>query len=248
MAARLAVSSIFLWHLLAILTLGVLNLIVLAGIAGGHYRLMGFTPLFRLSGEGNIPSLFSAVAIAAVALVAARIAQAGSLEEKERRSWRVFAWLFGFMALDEAAQFHEVLGPLGEALVTGGPFYHVAIFPYAVVAFCLAVLLFRFWVQQSPAVRAGIAFAGPLYLLAAVGMETVENLFYSAGFTYDARVHGLIMVEELGEMLAVALFLRTFLVRFEELDGGPLLALVGERPLLAVEVVPPQSASMRTSP
>lgn len=239
MAARLTVSAIFRRHLLAIATLGLLNAVTLVGDAFGHINLLGFSTLFRLAYEANIPTLFSALALAAAALVALRLAQADDLAAVERAGWRVFALVFAFMALDEIAQLHEVLNAVGARFQPRGPWLYVGIFPYAAVALWLTVILFRFWSRQSRAVRGGIVIAGGCYLVAAIGIEMPENLLTDAGVSdFDFRLGLLFAAEELGEMVAVAVFLRAFLVRFEELGGGPLLALVGERPLLAIEVVP----------
>lgn len=243
MATGLTVSRVFRRHLLVIAVLGLLNLMVLIGDAAGHIGLLGFSPLFRVSGEGNIPNLFSALAIAAAALVALRVSQSAGLRADERAGWRVFAGLFGFMAIDEAVQLHEALNAIGHRLQAAGPWLYVGIFPYAAVAFLLSIILARFWVRQSKAVRFGIAAAGICYVAAAIGLEIPENVLGDAGVSpYDARMGALFAMEELGEMAAVALFLRTFLVRFAELGGGPLLALVGARPIFAIEIAPASKA------
>lgn len=239
MVARLSVSAIFRWHLLAIATLGLLNAVTLIGDAFGRMGLLGFSNLFRVSYEANIPTLFAALALGAAALVALRLTQADDLAAEERTGWRVFAMVFAFMALDEIAQLHEVLNVVGHHLRAQGPWLYVGIFPYAVVALFLTVILFRFWKRRSRRVRGGIALAGGGYLIAAIGMEMPENLLIDAGVPFfDLRLGLLFAAEELGEMVAVAIFLRTLLVRFEELGGGPLLALVGARPLLAFEIAP----------
>jgi len=233
MAGRLTPSRIFRRHLLAILGLAALNAIALIGDLAGFHSMLGFSDLLRLSGEGNLPTLFSALALAATALVAARLSQAGNLRGGEQRGWRVFAWLLAFMALDEAIQLHEILTGIGLRYQAAGPWRHIGIFPYALVAIGLSVLLFRFWAEQSRTVRRGIALAGICYLVAAVGMEIPENLLVSHSVSpYDFRRAAFFAVEELGEMIAVALFLRTFLLRFAELGGGPLLALT------AIEIEP----------
>lgn len=239
MVARLTVSTIFRRHLLAIAMLGLLNAMTLVGDALGHINLLGFSTLFRLAYEANIPTLFSALALAVAALVALRLTQADGLADGDRAGWRVFALVFAFMALDEIAQLHEVLNAMGARFQPQGPWLYVGIFPYAVVALWLSLILFRFWQRQSGAVRGGIALAGGCYLIAAIGIEMPENLLTDAGVSdFDLRLGLLFAAEELGEMVAVAIFLRAFLVRFEELGGGPLLALVGERPLLALEIAP----------
>lgn len=234
------VGTVFRRHLAAILLLGALNLLVLLGDLAGYHGMLGFSRMFRVSDEANFPNLFSTLAIGFAALVALRLAQAGGLRDGERKGWIVFAILFGIMALDEAIQLHEQLSTFGHRLDTGGPWLNIGVFVYLPVAAVLAVLLFGVWARQSRAVRIGFVLAGLCYASAAIGVEIFENMLQDAGVSiYDWRRAALFSAEELGEMLAVALFLRTFLVRFAELGGGPLLALVGARTILAIEIPPP---------
>lgn len=238
MEARLSISTIFRRHLLAIAALAILNIVGWAVDPPNYHERFGFAALFSFIVEGNIPSIFSGLVLTATALVAARLAQSDSLREGERRGWRILAFTFVFLAVDETAQLHEALNPIGWALGTSGAFRHVGAFPYALLALCLGVALFPFWARQSRAVSWGIAVAGVAYVIATVGIEMPENMLRENGYPSRARrLVALNTIEESMEMLAVALFLRSFLIRFVELGGGPLLALVGARPLLAIQIV-----------
>ena len=239
MTARFTVPRFFALHLAAILTLGLLNAIVLLGDTAGYHHLFGYSQLFRLSGEGNIPNLFSALGLVVGSLAAARLAQAGGLRTGERRGWIVLALVLVLMALDEAVQIHESLNAIGRRFNASGPFYYIGAFPYVLVAAGLALFLFRFWRGQSGPVKRGIVLGGAFYLFAAIGMEVFENILIDRGTSaFDPRMATLFLVEELGEMVASAILLRTFLLRFEELGGGLLWGLVGERPLFAIEIEP----------
>lgn len=238
MAVRLSAPRVFRWHLGAIVLLATLNLLVLGGDAAGYHGMLGFSPLFRLADEGNVPSIFSALAILACSLVAARITQADNLRDGERSGWRTLAMVLGFMALDEAVQIHEAVTGVVR-LNALQPWLLPVAYPYAVVALALGLLLFRFWQRQSRAVSLGILSGGVCYLAAAVGMEVVPERLFRAGIAVnDARYTACVALEETGEMLAVALLLRAFLVRCAELGGGPLLALVGARPMVEIEIAP----------
>lgn len=248
MAVRLSAGRVFRWHLASIVLLATLNLLVLAGDAAGYHGMLGFSPLFRLADEGNAPTIFSALAILAASLVAARIAQAGDGRDGERSGWRILAVVLAFMALDEAIQIHEAVTAIVR-LDALQPWLLPAAYPYAIVALILGLLLFRFWLAQSRAVRLGIALGGTCYLVSAVGMEIVAERLFGAGVTvHDVRFTTAVALEEIGEMLAVALLLRAFLSRFTELGGGPLLALVGVRPMLAVRIEPDMSLAPSPQP
>lgn len=238
MAVRLSARRVFRWHLGAIVLLATLNLLVLGGDAAGYHGMLGFSPLFRLADEGNAPSIFSAVAILAASLVAARITQADKLRDGERSGWRILAIILGFMALDEAIQIHEVVTGVVR-LDALQPWLLPFAYPYAVVALALGLLLFRFWQRQTRAVRFCFLSGGVCYLAAAVGMEIVAEQLFRAGIaTDDARFTASVALEETGEMLAIALLLRAFLVRCTELGTGRLLALVGARPMVEIEITP----------
>jgi hypothetical protein len=239
MTAELTVSQVFRGHLLAIAMLAALDAIVQVGDAAGYHSLLGFSPLFRLSGEGNAPTLISALAIGATALVALRLRQMAALSAEERTGWRVLAWLLAFMALDEMLQLHELMHQLGQRLLPAGPRVPYGQLPYALAALAFAATLLRFWARQSRGVRAGLAAAAALYGVTAFGLEIVEFALVDAGARpYDPVMGVRFAAEELGEMVAIALLLRTFLARFGALGGGALLALTGERPIFAVTIRP----------
>jgi hypothetical protein len=215
-----------------------MNVVGWAADPPGYHERFGFAALFSFIVEGNIPSTFSGLVLAATALVAARLAQAEGLREGERNGWRIFAFTFLFLAVDETTQLHEALNPIGWALGTSGAWRHIGVFPYALLALCLGLALFPFWARQSRPVKWGIAAAGIAYVAATVGIEMPENMLREGGYPSRARrLVALNTVEEWTEMIAVAVFLRCFLIRFVELGGGSLLALVGARPMLAIEIV-----------
>jgi len=217
-------SRIFALHLGIILLLGLAFGLVAMADQLGHPTLKGFSREFRLQEEANIPSFFSALALFVTALASMAVSHALPRGDRDRLGWKVMAGLFIFMAFDEAAQIHELID-LPHALMKYDRYLHYfSVFPYLAVAAVLAAILFPFWLRLSRDLRFMFALAGILYVLSAVGMEVFENELVVAG----ASEHSLRMalnyaLEELGEMLAVALFLRTILTRLAQIGGGVLL-------------------------
>lgn len=237
MTAELTVSHIFRRHLLVIALLGAADAAVKIGDAAGHHTLFGLSWLFRLSDEGNVPTLFSALAIAAAALVALRLRRTPGLGPAEPAGWRVLAWLLACMALDEMLRLHEWLNYLGQRLFPWGPHLSLGVLPYGLAALAFGAALLRFWSGQSPRVRWMLAAAAATYVMAAFGLEIVEWRLVDAGAQlHDPAIALSILLEELGELFAIALLLRAFLTRFAELGGGPLLSLADERPILALAI------------
>jgi len=239
-AIRITPNRVFLIHLWIIGLLGLAFGCVVIADQLGHPTLMGISREFRLQEEANIPSFFSALALFATALVALAVCHALPQGDRDRLGWKVVAGLFAFMAFDEAGQIHELI-MLPHALTKYDRYLHYfSVFPYLGVAALLAAILFPFWVRMSREVRFMFAVAGILYVLSAVGMEVRENELVTAGLPETSLPLAInYALEELGEMLAVALFLRTTLTRLAELGGGSVLPM---------EVEPQAATETRSAP
>lgn len=237
---KITPGRVFVVHLIIILLLGLAFGLVVIADQLGHPRLMGISREFRLQEEANIPSFFSALALFATALAAFTVCHALPRDDRDRLGWKVMGGLFIFMAFDEAAQIHELI-KLPHALMTYDRYLHYfSVFPYLAVAGALAAILFPFWLRLSREVRFMFAVAGILYVLSAVGMEVRENGLVTAGLPETALPLAInYLLEELGEMLAVALFLRSVLTRLAELGGGA---------VLPIEVEPEAATKTRSDP
>lgn len=213
MEIRLSASRLFFWHVTVIVALLAANMVAsLNDMANG-----GSSKLFRMAFEANVPTLFSTAALAATAAAAWLLSRA-SQDKRESRAWGVFALLLAFMAVDESAQLHEKLNRFGDRGPDSGMFSSIGVLPYAVVALLLGAYLFRLWLRQSWAVRLGLAGGGALYVASAIGMELIQNAERALDVS-QSSLHMILLVsaEEAGEMLAVAIILRTLLTKLSEL-------------------------------
>lgn len=216
---RLSAQRLFFWHVAAIAVLLAANL-----AASLHDRTNGgSSKLFRMAFEANVPTLFSTAALAA-ATAAAWLLSRASTDKRETRAWTVFACILAFMAIDESAQLHEKLNRFGDRGPDSGMFSSIGVLPYAVVALALGVFLFRLWLRQSWAVRLGLAGGGLLYVASAIGLELIQNAERALDVSQlSLHMIALVSAEETGEMLAVAILLRTLLTKLAELgDRYPL--------------------------
>lgn len=248
---------VFFCHLVIIMMLGLAFGCVATADQFGHHRLLKISSMLRLGGEGNLPSFFSAMALLACATAANAARMALPRNGHERKGWAIFACVFLFMGVDEAVSIHEMIvlpHSLSHVLSlwhVADYFYYAGIFPYLLLAIWLGLYLFPFWLCQSNPVRVGLAVGGILYVLAAIGMELVENHLVVAHVPhYSVRMAVNFALEELGEMLAVAIFLQAFLTRLAELGGGHLLPVkVAGFPVTEAQFPPVQTAqAFRSAP
>ena len=108
----------------------------------GHDYVLGFVPLFNLDGERNIPALFTALLLYLCSMLLGLIAYAQKKAGALYRYWLGLAFIFLFLALDEAAELHEMLiGPLRLMLDPSGFFYLAWVIPYGIglLVFCSCI-------------------------------------------------------------------------------------------------------------
>lgn len=222
MQHRIDPSTLFRWHLAIVAALAVAHVATMirfqqSGQAGG---------LFNLDAEGNIPTLFATLALAAAAGAAWLLYRATKAEGRESRGWLAFSLLLALVAVDEYVRLHERLNAYGDRSPDGGWMWNPGVFPYAIVAAGLGLWLFSFWLKQSRSVRLGLAAGGILFVASAVGVEMIQNVERASGAVgLELHLGATVLAEEIGELVACALLLRAFLVRLVELGATRLLAL-----------------------
>jgi len=217
-------QHVYRFHVRIIFAFAALNLPIALMKALGHSKLLGYSRLMGLEEEANLPTLFSALALGACALVCRAIMRKLDGADPDRSCWTCLAVLFSFMAIDEAAKVHELGNRISEGGRLGDFFYYFGIFLYVPVIIFVALRLFRFWLRQERHWRYSFLLAGVVLVAGAMGCELIENKLLAMGFSSKTGLlHLSFMLEETLEMLGVALFLRTFLTRFAELGGGDLV-------------------------
>lgn len=213
-------------HLMIIAGLALSNLPIAIMDELGHHVLLGYSRLMRLEEEANIPSVFSALALFACAIVAWAIHRQLSRIDRDRSAWRLIALFFGFLALDEAAMIHELGNRIGFDTALGGLLKHLGVFLYIPVLILVAAKLFPFWLRQERWLRAILVLAAVIYVGGAIGCELVEDELRVLGYdNYDLPMRISFIAEECGEMVGVAVFLYAFLSRFSAMGGGALVRL-----------------------
>ncbi len=203
----------------------------LMGYRLDDYYMVGLGPLFDLDEEANLPALYSTLTLLLAAAILAGIASCERSDRSRRRRWLGLAAIFVLLAVDEAAQLHELVGSLIKSrITTSGYLYYVWIVPYAGLAAGLFLLYGRFLLRLRPATRALIVAAGLIYAGGVIMLEAVaarhDQLHGQGNLTFGA----LATVEEILEMGGVALFIYALLAYAEHEHGGLRVSLGGSRP------------------
>jgi hypothetical protein len=193
-----------------------------------HYAFSSRSPdalqrYVDVNAEGNLPTWYSVVLLAACAAATCGIAQMHRVAGRRATAtpWYALAALVAIMSLDEMTSLHEASGRVlrryAEVPVLGK---YAWILPGTVAAVLVGwVLVVAVRSMTAPARRA-LALAGALFVGAALGMEVLEALLLNDGRNYLGRsMHLLTGVQELLEMLGAVLFLRVTLREVVRLGG-----------------------------
>jgi hypothetical protein len=195
--------------------------LTLASIAGtlstyflGHGKVLGLVQAFDLDKEGNIPTWYAASTLLVCSILLATIAQAKKTQGAlYTLYWRVLALIFLCLSLDEAAEIHELWGPLLRSeLDVKGFLYFAWVIPGG--AFALIVFLFylRFLAALPPRTRYLFLIAGIVYVGGAIGMETVgASVFFYSGLEHSFMFAMMTTIEEFLEMLGILVFIYALL-------------------------------------
>lgn len=217
-----------------------IGLVTLAHIASrllflAQGRESSISKVLNFSEESSIPTVASTAGLLAAAAVAALIAlDARRSGQRERWGWAFVTGCLVFIAFDEGAALHDRLTyPLQAAFDFGGVFYIGWVVPYIALLVVAGLLCLPLAFRLPRRTLWRIILAGTLFVGAALGMELAESalLHRMAGaetalrdadietFNRAPLMMLLITLEELGEMLAIALLLRAFLLHLVE-DRG----------------------------
>lgn len=174
-------------------------------------KVFDFVDMVDFDVEGNLPTLYSAVAIFLASLLLATIWRLRKQQgDKDHKYWLGLLVIFVFLALDEGVGIHEHIGDFFESLEilpAEGFLYFAWVVPYAVLLLLFTVFYLRF-VWRLPAVtRWGLILAGMIFLTGAVGVEVISAEEADKHGTSTLKYSVLYTIEELLEMGGIILFI-----------------------------------------
>jgi hypothetical protein len=177
---------------------------------GGYGELGEY---FDLALEGNIPTLYSAVAI----LLSAVLLWVHGLESRrandgQHRYWFALAAIMAFLGVDEAVVIHEQFSTLLERfLEPGGLFYFLWVIPYGIGTVLLGLVFLRFLLRLPRRTARLFVVAGAIFVLGAIAVEMVSARAAELHGTASLRYSLLYTLEEFLEMTGIVVFIYALL-------------------------------------
>ena len=178
-----------------------------------HGNLMGLIPLFDLDTEGNLPTLYQAVALLLASVLLVEIAFVKK-KEKDRyvNHWSILASIFAFLSLDEWMEIHEMsIEPLRSTFKATGIFYFSWVIPAAPIVFIVGLAYSRFLFDIPKKTMLLFMVAGSLFIAGALGMEMVGGHLSSLYGERNLRYALITTGEEVLEMAGVIVFIHALL-------------------------------------
>lgn len=193
------------------------------------YRLMPESSLaekadqfFDFDREGNFPTYFNTILLFLSAQTFLWIAFASTSVKLYFKSyWYVLSFVFLFLSIDEFSRIHEGFNyymPTLFGLGGTGILKFAWIIPYGILAIAFGLYSLKFLMSLEKKYLFGYIVCGALYLLGAVGFESIEGIIFERNndtVTFE-YIFYLLTVEESLEMLALILLLNynlNFLVK-----------------------------------
>ena len=176
-------------------------------------EVFGLVDIFDFDIEGNVPTLYSAVALLFCSVLLAIIAR--SNWEKDggwRRCWLGLAVIFLFLAIDEGVGLHEYLSEIFEKFMEPeGLLHFLWVVPYGIATAIFGLVYLRFVLNLPKRTRALFVVAGVIFLTGALGIEMLSAREVDRHGIYTITYCLLYTFEELFEMLAIVLFIYALL-------------------------------------
>ncbi|MGL5065905.1 MAG: hypothetical protein ACRC62_38545, partial [Microcoleus sp.] len=181
-----------------------------------------FARAFSLDAEQNLPTVYSVLALLFSAILLRAIAHAKNLDScRYKNHWKVLSFIFLYLALDEAAQFHEqFIYPMRSLLNATGFLYYTWVVPigFAVGIFFLSYTKFLFHLPLPT--RKLFVAASVLYIGGAIGMEMLGGNQAYQGGTQTLPYLITATFEELCEMVGIAIFIHALMSYIKTYLGG----------------------------
>jgi len=184
------------------------------GAEGMHqYHILGIAEQFDLDIENNISSYYQVATLMFCSLLLMLIswAKRGNRDRYYQR-WRLLAFIFLLMSLDESASLHEsTIEPLQKVFRLGDFFHFAWVVPAIIFVIVVAISYLPFLLSLPAGTRRMFVLAGATYVGGAVGIEIISGRLLKLYGERSPQYAAGTVVEETLEIIGVWIFIYALL-------------------------------------
>ncbi len=181
--------------------------------------IFDFIEILDFDYEANLPSYYSSTAILFCAVLLWCIGRHEFQHHTVNRlHWLGLAVIFTFLGIDEAIAIHEDVGDFFEErqwVDASGYLYFAWVVPYGILLLLFALSYLRFIIRLPAPTRTLFISAGTLFITGAIGIEIISAREADMHGTETIMYSSLYTIEELFEMIGIAIFCYAILRHIE---------------------------------
>lgn len=167
--------------------------------------------------EENLPTFYSTLAISIASLLLLIIAMRNKKRNLKYIDWLGLSFVFLFLAVDEFTRIHEYLwNPTHNLLQTTGLLYYSWYIPYAILFLIIAVFYIKWFNRLPIETKKLFVLSGLIFITGAIVFEAVSGYFDELYGVSNFWYCFFYTIEELLEMLGIALFIYALLEYISE--------------------------------
>ncbi|MEE4146099.1 MAG: hypothetical protein V2I26_14950 [Halieaceae bacterium] len=168
--------------------------------------------LFNFNLEANVPTLYSACQLVLTSLLLLSVGVARRKRQQGCIAWKLLAFIFLFLAIDEASSIHEQLTVVTrQALGTSGYLFFAWVIPYGIATLLLLLLFAKFLIDLPPRTRMLFLFSAAIFLGGTLGLEMLGGRYVTSPGATELTYSVIYTLEEVLEMVGIALFIYAIL-------------------------------------
>ncbi len=182
-----------------------------------------YVRLFDMDKEANIPAWFSSFILLFSACLLLFISYYKDKNDSNQRYWKILAFIFLYLSIDELASIHEDFNnPVRSLLHLGGIFYWSWIVPAILILVILFFYFFRFLLSLPKDTRNLFLLSAIIFISGAIVLEMIGGLLYSKQMnnSFASRIE--IFFEEVLEITGVLIFIYS-LLKYIKKEGVSIL-------------------------
>lgn len=200
----------------------IIFILLLANIITVIYQNNGnnkwYINLFDFGGESNAPAFYSTVVLFFCFLLLGFITFIHKKAGLNYLLWLLLTLSFLFISFDESVQIHEKIAAFLMSKFNFSEFFYFAwVIPYGIASLLFGFLFyFKLLLKLPKKIMRLFIISGTLFILGAIGFEMLGAAEVTSANKSETKIALLYTIEELLEMLGIALFAYTLLLYIKE--------------------------------